>query len=187
MCHMPQSQYFWLSAETWYLLIWIDEPAILIFFIVPLLVDQFHVFTNKLNNLFQTDDIIWWVRLRKQAVIATVQVAVSNIFQNTAFEWPKSSCPLVQGKSGMNIDYLGLALIFGQITFSLAAHAHQIQALNHVEDLDRHFSLRVLPWRSMSSSWVNLLHFSIVFSLLWFPFFFAFVFMRPFRRKALLD
>jgi hypothetical protein len=41
----------------------------------------------------------------------------------------------------MDIDYLVLAFDLCQITFSLAAHAHQIQAHDDVEDLDRHVSL----------------------------------------------
>jgi hypothetical protein len=90
MRHILQSTYSRLFCETWLSSIWHDESAILLR-IVPLVEDVIHVGTNKLYDLLQTVNIRW-VRLREQVHVATVQVAVRNIFKNTTFEWPKSSC-----------------------------------------------------------------------------------------------
>lgn len=62
---------------------------------MPLIMDANHVVTDELEQLLETLGVVW-VRLREEFGIATVEVAMRNVFEETALEGPEATSRSVQ-------------------------------------------------------------------------------------------
>mmetsp|Transcript_6821 Transcript_6821/g.10993 ORF Transcript_6821/g.10993 Transcript_6821/m.10993 type:complete len:465 (-) Transcript_6821:3998-5392(-) len=109
-----------------------DELDVLLF-LVPLFLDSHHVLAHGFEDLLQ---VVCGGLALEQALVATVEVAVRDVFQDGALEGPQSAGLAVEVVGRLHIDDFLLALLFGHVTLAFAAHAHQVEADNDVEHID---------------------------------------------------
>ena len=100
------------------------QQLIIVFCIVPIVVDVVQIGSYQRNKFEKQIHISLVDTFIKQSDIGTIQVQVSNIPHDRPFKGPELACFLVQTNCNLQVHDIILALYLCQFTLTFAAQTH---------------------------------------------------------------